>query len=201
MTVLDFNLYEQRREEILDVARECFAEKGFNATTMVEVARRTGMSVGNLYNYFHGKAAIVECLAEREVKKLADQVARLKYSKPTRQERLQHLCDIALASMDMKRARVTLEIFAEAVHNDQLRQIIVRSDDKIRELLAQMYRSYGDADDKWLEVRITVDMAVMDGLAIRAVAQKIDGEKLANEIAIQVLNQWETDRKFDQTRS
>ena len=103
--------------------------------------------------------------------------------------------------MDMKRARVTLEIFAEAVHNDQLRQIIVRSDDKIRELLAQMYRSYGDADDKWLEVRITVDMAVMDGLAIRAVAQKIDREKLANEIAIQVLNQWETDRKFDQTRS
>ena len=189
MTVLDFNLYEQRREEILDVARECFAEKGFNATTMVEVARRTGMSVGNLYNYFHGKAAIVECLAEREVKKLADQVARLKYSKPTRQERLQHLRDIALASMDMKRARVTLEIFAEAVHNDQLRQIIVRSDDKIRELLAQMYRSYGDADDKWLEVRITVDMAVMDR------------EKLANEIAIQVLNQWETDRKFDQTRS
>lgn len=201
MTVLDFNLYEQRREEILDVARECFAEKGFNATTMVEVARRTGMSVGNLYNYFHGKAAIVECLAEREVKKLADQVARLKYSKPTRQKRLQHLRDIALASMDMKRARVTLEIFAEAVHNDQLRQIIVRSDDKIRELLAQMYRSYGDADDKWLEVRITVDMAVMDGLAIRAVAQKIDREKLANEIAIQVLNQWETDRKFDQTRS
>lgn len=201
MTVLDFNLYEQRREEILDVARECFAEKGFNATTMVEVARRTGMSVGNLYNYFHGKAAIVECLAEREVKKLADQVARLKYSKPTRQERLQHLRDIALASMDMKRTRVTLEIFAEAVHNDQLRQIIVRSDDKIRELLAQMYRSYGDADDKWLEVRITVDMAVMDGLAIRAVAQKIDREKLANEIAIQVLNQWETDRKFDQTRS
>ena len=90
MTVLDFNLYEQRREEILDVARECFAEKGFNATTMVEVARRTGMSVGNLYNYFHGKAAIVECLAEREVKKLADQVARLKHAKPTRQERLQH---------------------------------------------------------------------------------------------------------------
>jgi len=42
---------------------------------------------------------------------------------------------------------------------------------------------------------------VMDGLAIRAVAQKIDREKLANEIAIQVLNQWETDRKFDQTRS
>ena len=152
------------------------------------------------FNIESGKEEIYR-LAEREVKKLADQVARLKYSKPTRQERLQHLRDIALASMDMKRARVTLEIFAEAVHNDQLRQIIVRSDDKIRELLAQMYRSYGDADDKWLEVRITVDMAVMDGLAIRAVAQKIDREKLANEIAIQVLNQWETDRKFDQTRS
>ena len=76
MSVHDYNLFEQRREEILDVARECFAEKGFNATTMAEVARRARMSVGNLYNYFHGKAAIIESLAEREVKKLADEVAR-----------------------------------------------------------------------------------------------------------------------------
>lgn len=68
MSVHDYTLFEQRREEILDVARECFAEKGFNATTMAEVARRARMSVGNLYNYFHGKAAIIESLAEREVK-------------------------------------------------------------------------------------------------------------------------------------
>lgn len=88
MSVHDYNLFEQRREEILDVARECFAEKGFNATTMAEVARRARMSVGNLYNYFHGKAAIIESLAEREVKKLADEVGRLRETRPSREERI-----------------------------------------------------------------------------------------------------------------
>lgn len=147
MSVHDYTLFEQRREEILDVARECFAEKGFNATTMAEVARRARMSVGNLYNYFHGKAAIIESLAEREVKKLADEVGRLGETRPSREERIAHLRQIALDAMDIKRARVTLEIFAEAVHNEQLRQIVARIDNKMRELLAQMYRSYGHEID------------------------------------------------------
>lgn len=101
MSVHDYTLFEQRREEILDVARECFAEKGFNATTMAEVARRARMSVGNLYNYFHGKAAIIESLAEREVKKLADEVGRLGETRPSREERVAHLRQIALDAMDI----------------------------------------------------------------------------------------------------
>ena len=190
MSVHDYNLFEQRREEILDVARECFAEKGFNATTMAEVARRARMSVGNLYNYFHGKAAIIESLAEREVKKLADEVERLRETRPSREA---HLRQIALDAMDIKRARVTLEIFAEAVHNEQLRQIVARIDNKMRELLAQMYRSYGhETDEARLAVRIAVDMAVMDGLAIRVVAQKhIDRMRVAEEIAQRVIGRWE----------
>lgn len=189
MSVHDYTLFEQRREEILDVARECFAEKGFNATTMAEVARRARMSVGNLYNYFHGKAAIIESLAEREVKKLADEVGRLGETRPSREERIAHLRQIALDAMDIKRARVTLEIFAEAVHNEQLRQIVARIDNKMRELLAQMYRSYGhETDEARLAARIAVDMAVMDGLAIRVVAQNhIDRMRVAEEIAQRVI--------------
>ncbi len=199
MSVLDFNLYEQRREEILDVARECFAEKGFNATTMVEVARRTGMSVGNLYNYFHGKAAIIESLADREVKKLADEAARFRRVPPTREERLECLKKIVLANLDLKRARVTLEIFAEAVHNEQLQQIISRIDDKMRELLVQMHRSYDDVegDERWLETRVTVDMALVDGLSIRMVAQNhIDRIRVAEEIAQRVLGGWERSERI-----
>lgn len=193
MSVHDYTLFEQRREEILDVARECFAEKGFNATTMAEVARRARMSVGNLYNYFHGKAAIIESLAEREVKKLADEVGRLGETRPSREERIAHLRQIALDAMDIKRARVTLEIFAEAVHNEQLRQIVARIDNKMRELLAQMYRSYGhETDEARLAARIAVDMAVMDGLAIRVVAQNhIDRMRVAEEIAQRVIGRWE----------
>lgn len=55
------------REQILSAAGECFRNRGFKATTMHEIAKRAGMSVGNLYNYFDGKDAIVDELAKREI--------------------------------------------------------------------------------------------------------------------------------------
>lgn len=193
MSVHDYNLYEARREEILNVARECFAEKGFNATTMVEVARRSGMSVGNLYNYFHGKGAIIESLAEREVKRIAEEVARPMSPRPTNLERLERIRKIVITSLDMKRARVTLEIFSEAVHNEQLRQIIARIDEKMRELLARMHRNYGfKGSDRDLDLFIVADMALIDGLSIRTVAQnRIDRLALAEEIAQRLVGRWD----------
>lgn len=56
-----------------------------------------------------------------------------------------------------------------------------------------MYRSYGhETDEARLAARIAVDMAVMDGLAIRVVAQNhIDRMRVAEEIAQRVIGRWE----------
>jgi len=50
---------DQRKPEILARVRAAFADKGFDATSMQDLARATGMSVGNFYRYFPSKAAIV----------------------------------------------------------------------------------------------------------------------------------------------
>lgn len=62
------------REQILSAAQACFHKRGFKATTMNAVARQAGMSVGNLYNYFGGKDAIIDEIAQREVARLAAEV-------------------------------------------------------------------------------------------------------------------------------
>ncbi len=49
---------EARPEEILEAALELFAEKGFTATRMQDVAKQAGISKGTLYNYFESKEAI-----------------------------------------------------------------------------------------------------------------------------------------------
>lgn len=46
---------EDRRETILDVARDCFLAEGFAATSMSTIAARLGGSKGTLYNYFKNK--------------------------------------------------------------------------------------------------------------------------------------------------
>jgi AcrR family transcriptional regulator len=49
-----------KREAILNVAAEVFAEDGFQAASMSEIAARVGGSKGTLYNYFDSKEALFE---------------------------------------------------------------------------------------------------------------------------------------------
>jgi AcrR family transcriptional regulator len=46
---------EQRRREILEAALECFATKGFGATTMADIRERADASTGSIYHHFRSK--------------------------------------------------------------------------------------------------------------------------------------------------
>jgi AcrR family transcriptional regulator len=56
---------EQRRRQLLDVACRVFAERGFHATSMEDVATRAGVTKPVLYQHFPSKRALfVELLDE-----------------------------------------------------------------------------------------------------------------------------------------
>lgn len=46
---------ESTRAQLLAAAREAFFEKGYEAVTMRELAVRSGISLGNIYNYYRSK--------------------------------------------------------------------------------------------------------------------------------------------------
>jgi len=52
------------KQRLYDVAVELVAERGYEATTLREVADRAGVSVGLLYRYFPSKRAVVLALYE-----------------------------------------------------------------------------------------------------------------------------------------
>ncbi len=56
---------ERTEAAIVDAALELFAEYGYEATTMRQIADRAGVSVGNSYYYFASKEALVQALYER----------------------------------------------------------------------------------------------------------------------------------------
>lgn len=51
---------EVTRERILEAARELFNSKGFNATTIGDLVKATGMQKGSLYFHFSGKEDIAK---------------------------------------------------------------------------------------------------------------------------------------------
>lgn len=51
---------KQKKQLIMDTALELFAENGFHATSMSQVAKKAGVSKGLAYNYFESKQEILD---------------------------------------------------------------------------------------------------------------------------------------------
>ncbi len=62
MPKVDESHMAARRAQILDAARACFVEKGLHPTSVPDICRRAGMSVGGLYRHFASKQEIVDAL-------------------------------------------------------------------------------------------------------------------------------------------
>lgn len=62
--------YEQARQDILLAAARLFAQRGYTAATMSEVARESGLSKATLYHYFGDKQSILEEIALTHVRRL-----------------------------------------------------------------------------------------------------------------------------------
>lgn len=59
-------LAEQHRREIVDAAERLVKGNGLHQLKLRDIAKESGKSLGNLYNYFQNKEAIIEALVERE---------------------------------------------------------------------------------------------------------------------------------------
>ncbi|HET7399795.1 MAG TPA: TetR/AcrR family transcriptional regulator [Intrasporangium sp.] len=60
----------QRREQLLAVGRRLFAEKGFEATTVEEVAAKAKVSKPVVYEHFGGKEGLYAVVVDREIQAL-----------------------------------------------------------------------------------------------------------------------------------
>lgn len=63
---------DERRKSILKAAELLFAEKGFEATTMKDITRAAGTSIGNLYFYFPNKDELMMRLIEEVISEIWD---------------------------------------------------------------------------------------------------------------------------------
>ena len=60
----------QRRRQLLDIGRELFAQRGFEATSVEELAARADVSKPVVYEHFGGKEGLYQAVVEREMQAL-----------------------------------------------------------------------------------------------------------------------------------
>lgn len=64
----------ERREQLLIISRELFAERGFEGTSVEEIAARAGVSKPVVYEHFGGKEGAYAVVVDREVRNLHDSI-------------------------------------------------------------------------------------------------------------------------------
>ena len=67
-------LLSEPRQAILDAAALCFMERGFNATSIDDIARRLSATKGMVYHYFSSKAELFFEIHHRAMDALFDEV-------------------------------------------------------------------------------------------------------------------------------
>ncbi|MBB5786271.1 AcrR family transcriptional regulator [Jiangella mangrovi] len=65
---------KQRREQLLDVGRALFAERGYDGTSIEEVSARAGVSKPVVYEHFGGKEGLYAVVVDREMELLLDRI-------------------------------------------------------------------------------------------------------------------------------
>jgi AcrR family transcriptional regulator len=65
---------QERRAQLLDVGRRVFAERGYEAASIEEIANRAGVSKPVVYEHFGGKEGLYAVVVDRETQRLLTRI-------------------------------------------------------------------------------------------------------------------------------
>jgi AcrR family transcriptional regulator len=85
---------EAKKEQIMKTALELFAKKGFYTTTIADIAREMGMSVGNMYNYFPSKESLAKELLIYTSKKFGEEIRKINEMDITSKEKIKKIVEL-----------------------------------------------------------------------------------------------------------
>ena len=169
------------RRRILEAALARFAEGGFHATKMENVAEAAGLAKGTLYLYFKSKEALAVALASHLFSQMEERFL-LCQTPRTRQEFaaiLDQTMGLALETMDA--TRIYFEVMAPSFSNPEVVATMRSFFDRLASLYAEQIAGLQERG----EVRADLDpgafsralVAMIDGLVIHRALVGIDDAK------------------------
>ena len=64
----------ERRQQLVEIAKSLFAERGYDATSIEEIAQRANVSKPVVYEHFGGKEGLYAVVVDREMRQMLDMV-------------------------------------------------------------------------------------------------------------------------------
>lgn len=135
---------ESRREQILDAALRCFAEKGFQRTSMADIGAASGLSAGAIYLQFAGKREIA-LEAGRRV--MGRRLGRLLGDQDELHDPIQALEQLLAGIMeDLPDAVLLVQLWGEATSDPEM-------SDLVREIFGSLRTAWSGYLTAWARSR------------------------------------------------
>jgi AcrR family transcriptional regulator len=118
---------QRRRKEIFDASVHLFLEKGFNETSMREIAKAAGVGKSTLYDYYKSKDEIMVSYFESEIKKITARAEEIIEQDFTIADKLRKIMQVHLGYLvDSKQTFLKLSLEAQRLSADSQEQIQLR---------------------------------------------------------------------------
>jgi AcrR family transcriptional regulator len=125
-----------RRQQILDAATRCFARNGIHQTSMQDVIKEAGLSVGAFYRYFSSKAELIQAIGIGKVGLVLETLDRRMSVEPM--PPLEEILEAILEQLDLNLdddegpARIAVQVWGQAVHDAELRAVVANVYGEVR---------------------------------------------------------------------
>jgi AcrR family transcriptional regulator len=100
--------WRQRQLEVVDIAAEVFAKRGYHATSIEDLVEATGLQKGGLYHYMDGKADLLIKIHERFIEPLLEQARTIAAEPAPADETLHALASALMIDIATYRDAVTV---------------------------------------------------------------------------------------------
>jgi AcrR family transcriptional regulator len=117
--------YDRRRQEVVYQAAKVFARRGYDQTTMQELAATMGLATGALYHYFGGKETVLRAICDQLMEPLLEQATEVVADEAPADRQLRTL--VALWVAHVVEHRDHMRVFQQERHviesGDQWRKV------------------------------------------------------------------------------
>ena len=171
------------RVALLDAALESLVERGYAATTTIEIARRAGVSRGAQLHHFPTKAqlltAAVEHLLERRLAEFRDTFAKVDPGA----DRLDAAIDLAWSMFQGPAFAAWVELWIAARTDPELAATVVAMDrrftDESRAMFLELFPAEVGADPVLFDIGRDFAFALMTGVALQRLVPR--GQRPASD--------------------
>jgi AcrR family transcriptional regulator len=165
---------QARKEQIMEATFRCISRKGYSRTTVRDIAREAGLSLGTLYLYFENKEEIVSALSASWREK-TDRKLEESFPEGSPLEILCTIFELVIRKYNSPQAeevmRVDLQLWAESLNHPELRVNIVEAlGDRISQfsrLITEAQRNGEISADLEERALARVFMALLIGLEVQ----------------------------------